>query len=109
MAWPPQGLFGIKGPGADRSTRHTLLFLLLIANGVALLYAYDRIVETSGIDVERVPPDFAFYGLLALSVVFSVVSFFLPSYPDIQTRVGARVICSALPIGGVCLLIGAVS
>ena len=108
MAWPPQGLFGIKGPGADRSTRHTLLILLLVANGVALLYAYDRIVATSGYELERVPPDLAFYGLLALSVIFSAVSYFLPSYPNIQTRVGARVVCSALPIGGVCVLLGAV-
>ena len=107
MAWPPQGLFGIKGPGADRSTRHTLLILLLVANGVALLYAYDRIAATTAHGVERLSPDLAFYGLLALSVIFSIVSYFLPSYSDIQTRVGARVVCSALPIGGVCVLLGA--
>lgn len=108
MAWPTQGLFGIKGPGADRTTRHTALFLLLVANAIALIYAFDRITEKVGATYESVPPDLAFYGLLALSVLFSVASLFLPQYEDKETRFGARVVTSGLPIGAVCILLNSV-
>lgn len=105
MAWPTQGLFGIKGLGADRSTRHALLFVILIANGIALIYAFDRIVEKSGATYATIAPDMAFYGLLALSAVLSGISWFLPRYPDMETRFGARAVTCGLPIGGVCLLL----
>ena len=108
MAWPTQGLFGIKGLGADRTTRHTVLVLLLIANAITLVYAFDRIVEKSGFAYQTVTPDFAFFGLLALSALISVVSWFLPQYQDKSTRVGARAVISGLPIGGVLILLNAV-
>ncbi len=105
MAWPTQGLFGFKGLGADRTTRHTVLFMILIANAVTLVFAFDRIVEKDGSAYVAVAPDIAFYGLLALSVVFSVVSLFLPRYQDMETRFGARAVVSGLPIAAVCMLL----
>lgn len=108
MAWPKQGLFGIKGPGADRTTRHTLLFLILIANVGTLIFAFDRIMEKGDRGFSVVPPDLPFYGLLALSVVLSVISLFLPSYAEAETRFGARAVVSGLPIGAVIILLNAV-
>lgn len=108
MAWPKQGLFGIKGLGADRTTRHTILFLILVANVVTLIYAFDRIREKGDNGFTTVAPDFTFFALLALSVVFSVISLFLPQYEDAETRFGARAVTSGLPIGAVVILLNAV-
>ncbi len=108
MAWPTQGLFGIKGFGADRTTRHTILFLILVANAATLIYAFDRIMEKDDSGFTAVPPDFGFFALLALSVVFSVVSLFLPQYADAETRFGARAVTSGLPIGAAAILLYAV-
>ena len=108
MAWPTQGLFGIKGLGADRTTRHTVLVLMLLANVITLIYAFDRIIEKTGYTYETVAPDFAFFGLLALSALISAVSWFLPQYEDKSTRFGARAVVSGLPIGGVAILLNAV-
>lgn len=105
MVWPTQGSFGIKGLGADHSTRHAVLFMILIANAVTLIFALDRVVEKSGYSYGTVSPDILFYGLLVLSVAFSVVSYFLPRYQDMETRFGARAIATGLPIGAVGMLL----
>ncbi|NNG03126.1 MAG: hypothetical protein HKM95_03385 [Inquilinus sp.] len=108
MAWPKQGSFGFKGLGVDRTTRHTVLFIVGIANIATLIFALERVVEEVDGAYVTIAPDMAFYGLLALSVILSVVSYFLPQYQDKETRFGARAMACGLPIAVVAIMLNKV-
>ena len=103
MAWQEKGFFRVLWPRMDPKTRHSVLRLVLLANVATLIFALAKIAGDRG--TGTVAPDAVFYGLLALSVTLSVISFFLPRYPLAATRIGARIVASGLPLGVVCAVI----
>ena len=103
MAWHENGGLRDLWRRMDPRTRHSVLRLVLLANVATLIFALAEIAEHRG--DAATASHAVFYGLLALSVTLSVVSFFLPRYPLVATRIGARIIASGLPLGVVCVVI----
>ncbi|NNG03127.1 MAG: hypothetical protein HKM95_03390 [Inquilinus sp.] len=113
MDWPPRGAHSAPGLGAERTSRTSALGIIGIANLVTLFFAWSRISGVDGRSYDRsagpnFSPDATFHGLLALSVVFSVASFFLARYPDKINRIGARICACALPLAVAAMILNRV-
>ena len=103
MAWHENGDFRGQWRGMDPKTRHSILRLVLLANVATLIFALAEIAGPRG--AATAASHAVFFGLLALSVLLSVISFFLPRYPLAATRIGARIVASGLPLGVVCVVV----
>ena len=95
MAWHEHEALDRSQPGMATANRHALLYLIIIANVVALIFALSGIAEAR---IAMQTPGLAIYGWLALSLILSAAGFFLPNYPLSATRVGARIIATGLPV-----------
>lgn len=95
MAWHEHEVLDRTQPGMTTANRHVLLYLVIIANVAALIFALSGVAEAR---IAMQTPGLAIYAWLALSLILSAAGFFLPSYPLSATRVGARIIVTGLPV-----------
>ena len=103
----PQGLFGWKGLGKDKSSQTTIATVAAIINWVLVVYTISDLGTKDAAGNFRFTADeitTGYYVLAAVTVAACTVSAMLIRYPDPGSRWGARAFVCALPAALVLIL-----